>query len=193
MGTEVAGDGLKPSGSKISSTITSEAPQIKKKHILALAQNKGPPDSTNTKIHAAMFRKLDRKKPGDKEIDTASVQAPSMPLVAGDDLKDRGVKGVERSIFTTKETKRALFNKNSDEKVHKFGGSKVSSRVVPCINDMPESTALSSYVTEDVYGNQKECEDLSLIRKQLIQIENQQSSLLNLLQVIYIYLADKFL
>jgi hypothetical protein len=36
---------------------------------------------------------------------------------------------------------------------------------------------------EDFYENHKDYEDLSLIREQLIQIENQQSSLLDLLQV----------
>ncbi|XP_022856132.1 TORTIFOLIA1-like protein 4 [Olea europaea var. sylvestris] len=60
---------------------------------------------------------------------------------------------------------------------------KFRSRVVPCngsddnVLDMAADNA-----NECELGNQKEFEDLSLIREQLLQIENQQSSLLELLQ-----------
>ncbi|RVX10429.1 TORTIFOLIA1-like protein 4 [Vitis vinifera] len=58
------------------------------------------------------------------------------------------------------------------------------SRIVPFHeNNNSESAVVDSNATEEeIYENQKDIEDLSLIRKQLIQIENQQSSMLNLLQ-----------
>ncbi|XP_021908700.1 TORTIFOLIA1-like protein 4 [Carica papaya] len=75
------------------------------------------------------------------------------------------------------EVKRVLFN----EKVHKFGGLKSGSRVVPC-NDDEISDAVVPGGSEEVDENQKDAEDLSLIREQLAQIETQQSDLLDLLQ-----------
>ncbi|KAJ6356109.1 hypothetical protein OIU78_004259 [Salix suchowensis] len=71
------------------------------------------------------------------------------------------------------ETKCVLFSSIRDDKWNKFGGLKSGSRVVPFQEDescYSKDVEVSSS-TEDSY------EDLSLIREQLIQIENQQSSL----------------
>lgn len=46
------------------------------------------------------------------------------------------------------------------------------------------ASVVVSNETGDICRNQRDCEDLSLIRKQLVQIENQQSHLLDLLQVL---------
>lgn len=82
------------------------------------------------------------------------------------------------------ETKCVLFDNVCAEKSHKFAGSRFGSRVVPFHgNDNCELDLADSNATEDVYVSQKEVENLSLIQKQLLQIENQQSSLLVLLQV----------
>lgn len=71
------------------------------------------------------------------------------------------------------------FNRNSDER-RRVGGSKFGARVVPLYgNADSDSTAVSA---TDLVGSEKEFENLSLIQKQLRQIENQQSSLLDLLQ-----------
>ncbi|XP_061373518.1 TORTIFOLIA1-like protein 3 [Gastrolobium bilobum] len=87
----------------------------------------------------------------------------------------------DKSRFLKSEIKRALFDKNPDDKMHKFGGSKAGSRVAPCSEESQDSVPVCN-VTKDVHRNEKESEDLSLIRNQLLQIEKQQSSLLDLLQ-----------
>lgn len=87
----------------------------------------------------------------------------------------------DKSRFFKSETKRALFEKNSDDKMHKFGGSKAGSRVVPCSEENEDSSPVCN-VAKVLPRNDKESEELSLIRAQLIQIEKQQSSLFDLLQ-----------
>jgi len=88
----------------------------------------------------------------------------------------------DKSRFFKSETKRALFEKNSDDKMNKFGGSKAGSRVVPCSEENQDSSPVCN-VAKDLPRNDKESEELSLIRAQLLQIEKQQSSLFDLLQV----------
>ncbi|KAL3751678.1 hypothetical protein ACJRO7_012499 [Eucalyptus globulus] len=75
---------------------------------------------------------------------------------------------------TKGKVRRALFGKIADDKVAKSVASKSGSRVVP-FDDLKDSD-LSAAVRDE------EMEDLSLILKQLAQIENQQSSLFDLLQ-----------
>ncbi|RZC16628.1 Phosphoglucomutase, cytoplasmic [Glycine soja] len=94
--------------------------------------------------------------------------------------------------FSKPETKRALLNKSSEDKIQKYGRSKAGSRVVPYQEDESQDSVPVSIVSkdlqrndkesEDLQRNDKESEDLWLIRDQLHQIENQQSSLLDLLQ-----------
>ena len=197
MGTEVASDGRYPSGSKTSHAISSRA-QIRNKETLAnrsrLPNGSSSTTARESSLHSskktgpAMFRKLERKKPSDWKVDVGGPHAPSMALVSGDSLKDRDEKvmerGEERNRFTRAESKEVLFNENRDEKMQKFGGSKAGARVAPCRDEISESTAVASNNTEDLYRHQRESNELSLIRNQLVQIENQQSSLLGLLQVI---------
>ncbi|XP_045788633.1 TORTIFOLIA1-like protein 3 [Trifolium pratense] len=82
---------------------------------------------------------------------------------------------------TPLEMNRALLNKNSDDKMKRHGGSKAGSRVVPYHEESHDSVPVSN-VPKDLFKNDKESEELSLIRNQLQQIEKQQSSLLDLLQ-----------
>ena len=84
--------------------------------------------------------------------------------------------------FSKPETKRALLNKSSEDKIQKYGRSKAGSRVVPCSEESQDSDPVCN-VTKDLHRNDKESEELSLIRAQLVQIEKQQSSLLDLVQV----------
>ncbi|XP_020576178.1 TORTIFOLIA1-like protein 4 [Phalaenopsis equestris] len=78
------------------------------------------------------------------------------------------------------EVKRALFEKNWDDK--KIGGLKSGSRIVPFEEIGSSELTNEAAVTSDkIHGEQKDG-DLSMIRMHLVQIENQQSSLLNLLQ-----------
>lgn len=186
---ENACDGCYPSRSKNSCTPGSEAPQLRKKLIptsgstpadssaATTARKRSPLKSTDRKTSPAIFRKLDRKKGSDWKVEIS---------VANDREGDENVpegRNIEKNRLSKPETKRVLFGKNSDDKMQKFGGYKTGSRVVPCLEEMsPEPTVVVSNATEDLHRNHKESEDLSLIRNQLVQIEKQQSSLLDLLQ-----------
>lgn len=156
----------------------------------ATVLKRSPLDCSIKKTGPAMFRKLDHKKrPANWKVDIA---APSVTVVSGDS-KDRDEKIFDKdeeeiNRFTKLETRRTLFGEDSDEKMNKFDGARAGSRVVLYHDEVSGSTAVASNVTEDLYRNQKDSEDLSLIRKQLLQIENQQSSLLDLLQVIFLSL-----
>lgn len=92
-----------------------------------------------------------------------------------------------KSRLLRPEMNRALLNKNSDDRIKKHGGSKAGSRVVP-YHDEIQNPALVSNVAKDLFKKDKESEELSLIRNQLHQIEKQQSSLLDLLQVCFLFL-----
>ncbi|KAG2318757.1 hypothetical protein Bca4012_055055 [Brassica carinata] len=68
-----------------------------------------------------------------------------------------------------------------DKRVH--GGLKSGSRVAPCSDDVDDSCdPVVKNGKDGVDESRKDTEELSLIREQLAMIENQQSSLLDLLQ-----------
>ncbi|KAL7115163.1 hypothetical protein ACP275_04G167800 [Erythranthe tilingii] len=126
---------------------------------------------TKNNVAPGIFRKLDPKKPSilKEEIITHS----RLNKYEHDLEATEG----ERKQFGKPDIKRALFN---DVKQKKLGLFKGGSRVVPCGDD---SVVFSNEAGDNCRNqNQRECEDLSLIRKQLLQIENQQSSLFDLLQ-----------
>ncbi|KAL6351340.1 hypothetical protein AAG906_035132 [Vitis piasezkii] len=192
--------GCFPPASKISCDVGFETPQPKKiiptrsppsdNSLVTTARKRSPlQSSSNGKSTTAMFRKLDCKKPSDWKVEVAVPHPSSSKVACEDDLKrrylvvsdseEKGNCGDSRP-----ETNRVLFSKISNEKMHKFGCLRSGSRIVPFHeNNNSESAVVDSNATEEeIYENQKDIEDLSLIRKQLIQIENQQSSMLNLLQ-----------
>lgn len=184
---EVPSNGRYSSGSKSTRAINSGPPQMSKISPLTdyssptIAGKRNPPESSDRKTGPAMFRKLDRKKPPNRKIETAT------PLsVVSEDIKFRNEKlcnkdgeGINR--FTKLETRRELFSRNSEGNTHNFDGSKACSSVLSC-DEVSESVAKVNIAVENHRDNHKESEDLLLIRKQLLQIENQQSSLFNLLQ-----------
>ncbi|KAK7307169.1 hypothetical protein VNO77_39992 [Canavalia gladiata] len=86
----------------------------------------------------------------------------------------------QNGVNLRSEIKRVLFSKMSDEKVRRFSGSK--SRVVPCYDDDDDLDPDVTVNVSEVCESPQDVEDFSLIREQLIQIENQQSNLLDLLQ-----------
>ncbi|CAI9753913.1 unnamed protein product [Fraxinus pennsylvanica] len=193
---ESPSDGRYPPGIKTSCTVSSTAPVVRKRvpfdnsvgrtpsvdgPSATTARKRSPLGGNNRKTGPAMFRKLDPKKPYDGKVQIAGdssgiAVSEDNPLTRG----ERVLKTVEeeRNKFTKPEIKRALFNENSDEKKQKLGIFKPGSCVVPCDHE--------SFVTVNEAGdpcrNHRECEDLSYIRKQLVQIENQQSNLLDILQ-----------
>ncbi|KAG5522344.1 hypothetical protein RHGRI_034505 [Rhododendron griersonianum] len=127
------------------------------------------------------------KKNSDWSIKIAVPQPSSLQVASNVDFKDGNV-GVADSITyessrnLKSETKRVLFSEPC-QKFPKLGGLRSGSRVVPvCEIDDCESDVVQSNAIEDVDGNQKDIEGLNLVRKQLVQIENQQSSLFDLLQ-----------
>ncbi|KAI9073608.1 hypothetical protein K1719_044420 [Acacia pycnantha] len=69
----------------------------------------------------------------------------------------------------------------SDEKLYKFGVPKSGSLVVPIYNDDNPDLDVKLNCANEVCDNPQDVEDFSMIREQLIQIENQQSNLLDLL------------
>ena len=84
--------------------------------------------------------------------------------------------------------KHTISEKSREDKKggHGFcGGLRSGSRVAPCSDDGDDSCdPVVKKCKDDVDESRKDNEELSLIREQLAMIENQQSSLLDLLQVI---------
>lgn len=109
-----------------------------------------------------MFQKLASKKPSNVKVEPG---AHTGALVS----EDNPLNGDGKQLAKP-EIKRALF----DEK-------QIHDRVAPG----GETSVVVSNETGDVCRHQTDCEDLSRIRRQLVQIENQQSNLLEILQVFY--------
>ncbi|KAM6594191.1 hypothetical protein CsatA_001894 [Cannabis sativa] len=195
-----ASDGRYPPGTRNSGGASSKALQWRKRPVLS--NRATPPDSSYTttarkksylkseenKAKSGMFQKLDKKKPSNWNVNVAVPNGPSeRGGIHGDDGKERDgdvqdKRSNEKAKLSKPETKRALFYKSSDDKGHRFGGLRSGSRVAPFQEDSNDSTVVVSNATADIHKNHNESEDLTLIRHQLVQIEKQQSSLLDLLQ-----------
>ncbi|MED6150249.1 hypothetical protein PIB30_070569 [Stylosanthes scabra] len=135
------------------------------------------PSSVNKRVSSVVSRRLNYKN---WDVQIAKSNAPCAADQGNPRERDETAKR-DKNRSLKPETKRALFSKIPDEKMHKFGGSKAGSRVVPYHEEGQDSVPVSN-VTKDQLRNDKESEELSLIRDQLHQIEQQQSSLLDLLQ-----------
>lgn len=188
-----------PTLSRSSSDDTFETPKLKKtpptsrppssdNSTATIGLKRSPSKSVDKKPSITMMGKLDVQKKSDWSIEIAVLQPSSLQVASNVDSKDGNIEVVdsitnESSRSVKSETKRVLFSETYHEKLHKFGGLRSGSRVVPyseiddCESDVVESNAI-----EDVDGNQKDVEGLNMIRKQLVQIENQQSNLFDLLQ-----------
>ncbi|KAJ4836780.1 hypothetical protein Tsubulata_013603 [Turnera subulata] len=147
----------------------------------------GRKQSPENNSKRAIFRKVDHRKPSAWRIE---VSVPTDTVCGGDSERlNSGVvepRDADNDGNPKLETKSAPSNGiRSDHKLHKFGGTRFGSRVVPYDDDYEDCYVKDVEVSspgEELYESQKDGEDLSLIREQLIQIENQQSDLLNLLQ-----------
>ncbi|GMI66044.1 hypothetical protein like AT5G62580 [Hibiscus trionum] len=125
----------------------------------------------------ATIQRVNGKKPLDWRVEFAAPVAGAREDVFNERRNN------ENARSPKSEVRRSLFNnKNVDDRTHKIGGSKSGSRVTPCQDEIPGSSVGVSNAHENLSANHKDCEDLSLIRTQLVQIEKQQSSLLDLLQ-----------
>ncbi|GER32293.1 ARM repeat superfamily protein [Striga asiatica] len=84
---------------------------------------------------------------------------------------------IQKSIIETEDIKQCV-SKDTKPNFRK----KLRSRVVPFNWNNENSDVADVYAVKDDYESQREFGDMSLIRKQLLHIENQQSNLLDLLQ-----------
>ncbi|XP_039054573.1 TORTIFOLIA1-like protein 3 [Hibiscus syriacus] len=142
-----------------------------------------PPDSSfataarKRTLSKETVQKVDGKRPLDWRVQFAGTVIGAHE----DGFKER--RSNENARTAKSEVRRSIFsNKISNDKTHKIGGSRSGSRVSSCQDEITESTVVVSNASEILSANHKDCEDLSLIRTQLVQIEKQQSSLLDLLQ-----------
>lgn len=148
---------------------------------------RSPLKSSNRNV-SPVLRKVDHKKPSDWKVEIAISRSTLSKGTGGNDLREWNENIPQRTSneindVSKPETKRALFSKTSDEILPKPSGFRSGSRVVPCPDERTDFTLVASNTAEDHQRNHKDCEDLTLIRTQLVQIEQQQSSLLDLLQV----------
>ncbi|XP_065860939.1 TORTIFOLIA1-like protein 4 [Euphorbia lathyris] len=149
------------------------------------ARKQSPAKSINDNSKTVMSHKMDHKKSSRWKIEIALPHDEA----SGDDTRrhDSGVAESGEDVTNRKswpQTKCVLFSNVREDKLQKFGGLKSGSRVVPCNDDeiCYKNDAEINRSTEEFFENQKDIEDLSLIRQQLMQIEDQQSNLFQLLQ-----------
>ncbi|KAL9239564.1 hypothetical protein vseg_013873 [Gypsophila vaccaria] len=183
---ENASDGRHPARSKISSIVGSNTPQTSRKQVpprrsslsgsamKTTARSRGAPDFTVKTSCTPAYSRGVSKKPSERTVDATDLHGSSVTPGYDDDDDDLGADDdVIRRVdvrSSKPETKRGLFSKNQ------------SSRVMPYSEDGSEPTSAIDNSSANTCRHQKDSEDLSLIRKQLVQIENQQSSLMDILQ-----------
>ncbi|OMP10847.1 Glycoside hydrolase, family 31 [Corchorus olitorius] len=190
--TEDASDGRYPLDSKISSNANVVVPEMRKKPTLTTRSTSlGSSFATTARkrnTSKETFQEVNGKKPLDQKLEIAVPYAASLTGTREYSCKEKNEnvskgRNNENIKSAKSEIRRALFNnKNSDDKMHNFGCSKSGSRVAPCHEETPESTVVVGNSFENLHANHKDCENLSVIRSQLVEIEKQQSSLLDLLQ-----------
>lgn len=156
-----------------------------------VTNNKKISPKNSDKYSSTPISKLERQKSSNWSVEIAVSNSPSSKFASennagGGGSENLGFQENGNSLFTAK---RVLYNNVRDEKVNKSNNLRSGSRVVPFEehDNIQEHESRDSDVTvgsssEETFGSHKDFEDISLIRDQLRQIENQQSSLLNLLQ-----------
>ncbi|RCV21067.1 hypothetical protein SEVIR_4G108000v4 [Setaria viridis] len=184
--TETVSDGRYPTDSLGSSS----APSITRRNswpanrqlppdALHNASNRkaSPPSNASKKILPPPRRNADQAKNYEDKVDiTVAPDATPIKMVTEEKLLKEG------NVRERLEARRVLFQKTGEKGYKKLVGPKSGSRVVPYNGDGDlEETALTEDAPDELQSAHKD-EDLSKIRMQLVQIENQQASLLNLLQ-----------
>ncbi|KAK4760459.1 hypothetical protein SAY87_005352 [Trapa incisa] len=136
---------------------------------------------TNFKTpNSSILSRSEQKNCSSEKVEPHSLKSASKH----DDAKTRfGVLELgenDNTPSSRRETKRSLFGKIADNKLHKTG-----SRVVPLSDpDKYEMELCVSGIeaSNEDYDNEKEMQNLSMVHNQLAEIEKQQSSLFELLQ-----------
>lgn len=188
--------------SKSSSYVGSETPQLKKTLFksrssmsslsddssLTVAKNTSPQIPIDKKSRSRPARKSDARKPSNWKVDIrvpqeASDSPSAMPAEVSFERRNSEV--VDSSEYNSSNigssTKTEFIKRMYEEQVHKSSTRRSGSRVVP-LQDVDDSDQSDVVDAEEVDDNSAEFEDLSRISKQLIQIEKQQSNLMELLQ-----------
>ncbi|XP_073011309.1 TORTIFOLIA1-like protein 3 isoform X1 [Typha latifolia] len=189
---ENGSDERHPTASLSPSSVRSTSPFIAKKSRFSSSRSP-PPDASpiitarknapsirNKKLSPPLSHKADRTKASDWKVEISVANTPAKVVNENKLQKEQG--GFESNVRSRLEARRMLFEKNCEEKGSMLVGLKSGARVVPCQeNEILESTAEAEDISNELNAGHKDG-DLSLIRMQLVQIENQQSSLLDLLQ-----------
>uniref|UniRef100_A0A0A9EF94 Uncharacterized protein n=1 Tax=Arundo donax TaxID=35708 RepID=A0A0A9EF94_ARUDO len=186
--TETASDGLYPAdflGSNSVPSVTrrnswpaNRSPPQDPDASQNASNRKTSPSSTLSRKNSLPSRpKADQAKNYDYKVDvTVAPDATPIKMVTEEKLLKEG------NVRERLEARRTLFQKTGEKGYKKLAGPKSGSRVVPYNGDGDlEDTAKTEDAPEESQPAHKD-EDLSKIRMQLVQIENQQTSLLNLLQ-----------
>ncbi|VAI84747.1 unnamed protein product [Triticum turgidum subsp. durum] len=164
-----------------------------------LPASRSPPSVSNRRTSPSIRSKkssppsrggdVDQAKKYDYKVDvTGAADATPIKTVTGEKLLKEG------NVRARLEARKMLFQKSGEKGYNKLVGRKSGSRVVPYNNedgDSEESTEVEDDGPEEVQSDHSseelqlvhKDEDLSKIRMQLVQIENQQTNLLDLLQV----------
>ncbi|KAL5100400.1 hypothetical protein RYX36_004727 [Vicia faba] len=144
-----------------------------------------PIKSNDKYSRMGVLRQQDHEKLSDEKLQTPLSKSSHSNMTNEDDIKRCDFESSKSPTYqnatnSRADVKQVFLNKMSDEKVRKFGGS--NSRVVPCddVDDLDTDVTVNN--VNEVCESPQDVEDLSLIREQLLQIENQQSNLLDLLQ-----------
>ncbi|OEL28451.1 hypothetical protein BAE44_0010529 [Dichanthelium oligosanthes] len=142
------------------------------------SNSKGSPPSTiSKKILPPSRRNTDQTKNYENKFDvTVAPDATPIKMVTEEKLLKEG------TVRERLEARRELFQKTGEKGYKKLAGPKGGSRVVPYNGDgdLEETTEIDG--AHEEFQSAHKDEDLSKIRMQLVQIENQQASLLDLLQ-----------
>ncbi|PHU02729.1 hypothetical protein BC332_27980 [Capsicum chinense] len=188
-----------PTPSKSSSDTAMETPQPKKAiHSTKSLASSSSSSITSQKNGSIRFRrsksnvtsscKLDfRKSPDAKAKHTVSL-ASSLE-VACEEQKCQNLRvqdpmdTVSCSSSSSEVKSSPLFDRPPDKRFHRYGNSQLGSRVIPLFGEYNDNMDVpDENINEDAPLSHREYENFCSVRKQLLQIENQQSSLLDLLQ-----------
>ncbi|CAL5052139.1 unnamed protein product [Urochloa decumbens] len=136
-----------------------------------------PPSTISKKNLPPSRRNADQAKCYEDKVDvTVAPDATPIKMVTEEKLLKEG------NVRERLEARRVLFQKTGEKGYKKLVGPKSGSRVVPYNGDGDSEEAAGTEDVPEEFQSAHKDEDLSKIRMQLVQIENQQASLLNLLQ-----------
>lgn len=174
--TDSLGSSYAPSITRRNSWPTNRQPPPDSSH--SASNRKGsPPSIISKKSLPPPRRNTDQAKNFEDRVDvTVTLDATPIKMVTEEKLLKEG------NVRERLEARRVLFQKTGEKSYKKLAGPKSGSRVVPCDGDGDAEEIAETEDAPEEFQSAHKDEDLSKIRMQLVQIENQQACLLNLLQ-----------